>query len=206
MSSDSRAVPLSLAALVAILIMVGMPLVARLQPKPEVGYWERVRPRTHPAGGRLFYEGRPVKEASVAFRTTIEATGYTYDAMATTDEEGYFLLRTFNDDGEGAAAGRHQITIQKMVPTGGIVPGTAYAGGAGFPGWRGTPEMKSALPERFADHATSGLFATVIADRANMFIIRLTEQPPPAAAEAGRGPLAQDQTGGVPAGQVPPSR
>lgn len=185
MSSDSRSVRFSFAALAGILIMVGMPLIARLQPKQEESYWQRVRPRTHPAGGRVFYEGRPVKDANVAFRTTIEATGHTYDAAATTDEEGYFLLRTFNDDGEGAAAGRHQITIQKMVPTGGIVPGTAYEGGPGFPGSGGMPEMKSALPERFADPATSGLFATVIADHANMFLIRLTEQPPPAAAEIG---------------------
>jgi hypothetical protein len=183
MSSDPRYAHLPLAAIIAIAIMAGMPLLARLQPKQEDDYWRRIRPQTYPAGGRLFYEGKPVKDAIVAFHTTVEATGYSCSALASTDDEGYFLLRTFND-AEGAAAGRHQITIQKMVPTGRIVPGTAYPGGPEFPGYPGEPEMKTALPERFADSATSGLFATVTADRANLFTIRLTEEPPPKALAA----------------------
>lgn len=168
----------------AIAIMVGMPILAQLQPKPQDDYWRRIRPKTYPAGGRVLYEGVPVAEATVAFHTTIEATGYSYSAIASTDAEGRFWLRTFNEDGEGAAAGRHQITIQKMVPTGRVIPGTSYSGGPDFPGYEGDPEMVSALPERFADTATSGLFATVTVDGPNQFVIRLTKDPPPEALAA----------------------
>ena len=119
----------------------------------------------------------------MVFHTTVEATGYSYSAVASTDEEGRFWLRTFND-GYGAAAGRHQITVQKMVPTGRIIEGTAYDEGPDFPGFPGEPEMVSALPERFADTATSGLFTTVTEEGPNEFVIRLNEEPPPEALAA----------------------
>lgn len=180
---DPRFAHLPLAAVIAILIMVGMPLLARLQPKQEDDYWRRVRPDTYPASGRVLYEGEPVVDAIVVFHTTVEATGYSYSAVASTDEEGRFWLRTFND-GYGAAAGRHQITVQKMVPTGRIIEGTAYEGGPDFPGFPGEPEMVSALPERFADTTTSGLFTTVTKDGPNEFVIRLTKEPPPEALAA----------------------
>ena len=180
---DPRFAHLPLAAVIAILIMVGMPLLARLQPKKEDDYWRRVRPDTYPASGRVLYEGKPVVDAIVVFHTTVEATGYSYSAVASTDEEGRFWLRTFND-GYGAAAGRHQITVQKMVPTGRIIEGTAYDEGPDFPGFPGEPEMVSALPERFADTATSGLFTTVTEEGPNEFVIRLTEELPPEALAA----------------------
>lgn len=193
---DPRFAHLPLAAVIAILIMVGMPLLARLQPRQEDDYWRRVRPDTYPASGRVLYEGEPVVDAIVVFHTTVEATGYSYSAVASTDEEGRFWLRTFND-GYGAAAGRHQITVQKMVPTGRIIEGTAYDGGPSFPGFPGESEMVSALPERFADTTTSGLFTTVTEDGPNEFVIRLTKEPPPEAlaAIAERERAAAEQSG-----------
>ena len=71
-----------------------------------------------------------------------------------------------------------------MVPTGRIIEGTAYDGGPDFPGFPGDPEMVSALPERFADTATSGLFTTVTEEGPNEFVIRLTEELPPEALAA----------------------
>lgn len=180
---DPRYASLPLAVVIAILIMVGMPLLARLQPKPEDDYWRRVRPETYPASGRVLFEGKPVVDAIVVFHTTVAATGYSYSAIGSTDAEGRFWLRTFND-GYGAAAGRHQITVQKMVPTGRIIEGTAYEGGPEFPGFPGEPEMISALPERFADTTTAGLFTTVTEDGPNEFVIRLTAEPPPEALAA----------------------
>lgn len=180
---DPRFAHLPLAAVIAILIMVGMPLLARLQPKQEEDYWRRVRPATFPASGRVLYEGEPVVDAIVVFHTTVEANGYSYSAVGNTDQEGRFWLRTFND-GYGVAAGRHQITVQKMVPTGRIIEGTAYEGGPDFPGFPGEPEMVSALPERFADTTTSGLFTTVAEEAPNEFVIRLTKEPPPEALAA----------------------
>ena len=193
---DPRFAHLPLAAVIAILIMVGMPLLARLQPRQEDDYWRRVRPDTYPASGRVLYEGEPVVDAIVVFHTTVAATGYSYSAVASTDEEGRFWLRTFND-GYGAAAGRHQITVQKMVPTGRIIEGTAYDGGPNFPGFPGESEMVSALPERFADTTTSGLFTTVTEDGPNEFVIRLTKEPPPEAlaAIAERERAAAEQSG-----------
>jgi hypothetical protein len=180
---DSRFAHLPVAAVIAVVITVGMPLLARLQPKPDDDYWRRVRPETYPASGRVLYEGAPVVDAHVAFHTTIDATGYSYSAMGQTDHEGRFWLRTFND-GYGAAAGRHQITVQKMVPTGRLIEGTAYDPGLDFPGFPGEPEMVSALPERFADTATSGLFTTVTRQGPNEFLIHLTDELSPQALAA----------------------
>jgi hypothetical protein len=44
--------------------------------------------------------------------------------------------------------------------------------------------MVSALPERFADTTTSGLFTTVTEEGPNEFVIRLTKEPPPEALAA----------------------
>jgi hypothetical protein len=180
---DPRFAHLPLAAVSAILIMVGMPLLARLQPKSQDDYWRRIRPETYLAGGRLLYEGQPVVDAIVVFHTSIEETGHSYSAVGSTDHEGHFWLRTFSD-GYGVAAGRHQITVQKMVPTGRIVEGTGYEGGEDFPSFLGEEEMVNALPERFADPSTSGLFAMVTKEGPNEFVIRLTKEPPPEALAA----------------------
>lgn len=178
--NDTRFLSLPVAASLAIVMTVCMPLLARFQPKPEDGYWNRVWPKTYPTIGRVLYEGVPVVEATVMFHTTVEETGYSYQATGFTDKEGFFWLRTFDDEnGLGAAAGRHHITIQKMVPTGQTVPGSEGMGFLEFGGYDEIPEMVSAVPERFSNPETSGLFATVTANRSNELVIRLTKEPPP---------------------------
>lgn len=183
--NDTRLLSLPVAASLAIVMTVCMPLLARFQPKPEDNYWNRVRPKMYPTMGRVFYEGVPVVEATVMLHTTVEETGHSYQATGFTDKEGFFWLRTFNDeDGLGAAAGRHCITIQKMVPTGQTVPGSECMGFLEFEGYEEIPEMVSAVPERFSSPETSGLFATVTANRSNELVIRLTKEPPSEVAAA----------------------
>lgn len=192
---DPRFVYLPVGAVLAAAIMFGMPMLARLNTKPKIDYWQSVRPKTYPTTGRVLYEGKPVGGAFVSFLTTVERTGYQYSASAATDEDGYFVVRTFNDaDGIGAAAGKHHITIQKMVPTGRMMSETEFGMGLGpgFPEARGFPEMVHGLPQRFAESATSGLFVTITPDRTNHVVIRLTKEPPPgvqsAEVTAGDGP------------------
>lgn len=179
---DLRFPYLYVSAVLAAAIMFGMPVLARLNPKPKIDYWQSLRPKTYPTTGQVLYEGKPVGGAFVSFLTMGQSTGCQCTASAATDEDGYFVVRTSHHaDGIGAAAGKHQITITKMVPTGRMMSETEFGMGLGpeFPEARSFPEMVHGLPQRFAESATSGLFVTITPDRTNHVVIRLTKEPPP---------------------------
>lgn len=191
----SKIAHLPLAAVLATLIMVGMPALARLQPRPADDPWTRNRPATFPAFGRLVYEGRPVENAIVMFVPEPGEDGRQYTAFGTTDKAGRFLLRTFSSSGSGAIAGMHRVKVECMVPTGRILMGPMHEKAAfrptpvpvedGVPGGHqneedglGYPEMRNILPERFADPYTSGLTARVMADDSNEYVIMIHADPP----------------------------
>lgn len=113
----SKLTHLPVAALLAAVISLGMPALARLQPKPTDDPWLRSRPPLYPVGGTVVFEGKPVVGASVAFIKR-ESPDREYTALGITDEDGRFWLRTFSSYGDGAVAGRHQIKIERQVPTG----------------------------------------------------------------------------------------
>jgi len=117
----SKVSHLPLAAFLAVLIMVGMPALARLHPKPADDPWLKLRPPLHPVAGTLVFEGKPVEGAVVTFVSQAEEDGREYLAVSSTDKEGRFWLRTFNSFGDGAVSGRHWIKVEQMVPTGRMV-------------------------------------------------------------------------------------
>jgi hypothetical protein len=119
----SKVSHLPLAALLAVLIMVGMPALARLNPKPAEDPWLKLRPPLHPVAGTLIVDGKPVAGAVVTFVSQKEEESCEYLAVSATDKDGRFWLRTFSSHGDGAVAGRHLIKVEQMVPTGRIIQG-----------------------------------------------------------------------------------
>lgn len=118
--SLSKLTHLPVAALLAAAISLGMPALARLQPKPANDAWVRMRPPLYPVGGMLVFDGKPVVGATVAF-VKRESPEREYMALGITDKDGRFWLRTFSTYGDGAVAGAHQIKVERLVPTGRMV-------------------------------------------------------------------------------------
>jgi len=207
--SSERVPHLPLAAFLAVMIMVGMPMIARMQPKPVDDPWLRCLPPMHPVCGRVLFDGQPVAGAVVVFHTTVHTTvaqpsgSYVreLDAIVTTDKDGWFDVWTFPRV-PGLVAGTHFVKIEQMVPTGRMLPmpdmhpgsgmypspgmhpgpGMHPHGGAEYPGYQeylGEPEIVNRLPERFADLKTSGIAVAVTPEGTNRFEIRLTLEPPP---------------------------
>ena len=203
----SKVSHLPLAALLAVLIMVGMPALARLNPKPAHDPWLKLRPQLHPVAGTLIVDGNPVAGAVVTFVSQTEEDGREYLAVSATDKDGRFWLRTFSSHGDGAVAGRHVIKVEQMVPTGRMIQGdgmTSILDIGAIPPWLdserasepadrwsdsmtdpmmgagafpGMPELVNILPSRFADEKTSGLTAEVTVEGPNEFLIQLDSEP-----------------------------
>ena len=119
----SKVSHIPVAAVLATMIMVGMPALARLQPKPAEDPWLKLRPQLYPVAGTLMFDGKPVVGACVTFVAQTHEEGREYLAVSSTDKEGRFWLRTFSSHGDGAVAGTHYIKVEKMVPTGRMLAG-----------------------------------------------------------------------------------
>lgn len=119
----SKVSHLPVAALLATLIMVGMPALARLHPKPAEDPWLKLRPSLYPVAGTLVFEGKPVPGAVVTFVAQMAEEGREYLAVSSTDKDGRFWLRTFSSHGDGAVAGTHFIRVEHNVPTGRMLAG-----------------------------------------------------------------------------------
>jgi hypothetical protein len=107
--------------------------------------------------GVVTYKTQPVADATVTF----VPVGQTPAAVAKTDAEGQFTLKTF-DEGDGAVPGQYNVTITKTeapaaASTGSIDDGTYQPPKPG----ETAPEPKSLLPKKYADPKTSGFPTTV---------------------------------------------
>ncbi len=139
-------------------------------------------PPTGKVTGKVTLDGKPVEGAVVTF--TPEGGGN--PAVGRTKADGTFSLTTFEPD-DGALLGPHKITVTKFnVPDGGMNPyGSQAQPAAPDPNKKLTEEeemalmeqgynesqaqpqnrnqvLKNALPDKYANPATSGLTYTVV--------------------------------------------
>ena len=181
MKGESQLITLPVAAVVATLIMVGMPIVARMQPKPPDDPWLKLRPATYEAGGQVLHNGKPIKGAVVCFTSTFENPHRTYLATGVTNADGRFLLNAFRGV-IGAPPGPQTVSIQYMVPTGRVFKDPMFENDPFYGENPGIPEMASGIPRHYGDAETSGLTATITADGPNNFLFELVgpaESPDP---------------------------
>ena len=140
-------------------------------------------PRPVPTSGKIMFKGKAVDKAQVTFHATTTTGGRS--ASGTTAKDGTFKLTTINTD-DGAAPGEYTITVSKVEAKrpgvdyndidinaeGG--PGDAYgaameAAGSG----RADPNLKDALPPKYAKAGESGLTRSVVEGEENNFTIEL---------------------------------
>lgn len=178
MKSDSQLITLPVAAVLATLIMVGMPLIARMQPKPPNDPWFKLRPPTYESGGRVLHNGKPIKGAVVCFTSTFENPHRTYSAMGVTNADGRFLLNAFRGV-IGAPAGLQRVSIQYMVPTGRVFHDPMLENEPLYDEDLGFPEMASGIPRHYSDAETSGLTVTITEDGPNDFLFELVGDAEP---------------------------
>jgi len=134
--------------------------------------WSRDWPARVPAGGMVTYLGTPVEKATVVLTIRREDKGRFYNATATTDSAGKFVLRTFRPD-DGAVVGTHRVQIQKVTFS---ERPTALPPMADF-----TPVETSHLPKLYGSPDTSGLTAEVTEKGPNQFVFELNDSPTTAA-------------------------
>ena len=117
------------------------------------------RPATTPVSGVVTFEGQPVRDATVVMMTVAGGR----PATGVTDEEGRFVLTTFDKD-DGAMLGEHVVTVvKKEMQIKGTTRVTNQQGDASGRDDVSSPvigyktKIKWHLPEKYADPATSGL-------------------------------------------------
>jgi len=124
-------------------------------------------PPVYKTTGTVTYKGQPVEGAVVAFHSS-EAGRL---ATGKTDAQGRFELTTYQP-GDGAPAGSHQVTVTKIVTTG---------GGGGEMSMEqaleqtSTAASKNELPEKYASPGMSQLQFDVASGGENDFTIELTD-------------------------------
>jgi hypothetical protein len=135
-------------------------------------------PTLYPAGGTVTYKGEALDGATVTFSCDEANTV----ATGKTDAQGRFELSTYKR-GEGAAAGKHTVTVSKVKVSAPSGPPTMEMSkdqkvmddimGGGFPPELVPPE--SEIPEKYNDAARPILEFTVSAEASNDFKIELTD-------------------------------
>ncbi len=127
-----------------------------------VGCGSSDAPSLAEAGGTIKYNGKPLAGANVVFTPDSGPV-----AVGTTDDQGRFVLSTHGQP--GAAIGNHKVSI------------TAYEASATKESdveeaESGDRQVKSLIPEKYANYRTSGLTKTVSENAAeNDFPIELRD-------------------------------
>ena len=129
-----------------------------------------------PASGTVTYEGQPVANAQVVFRSKGSAPA----ATASTAADGRFRLSTYEEH-DGAAPGTYLVTVVKLeggattdpnAPFDPVADMEAAAKSANQPA---PAPAKSLIPEKYATPSQTPLEFTVQASGNNEFKIELTD-------------------------------
>jgi len=123
---------------------------------------------TAPVSGVVTYKGAPVEGATVAFHPRMGQM-----ATGKTDASGKFTLSTYNPS-DGAPPGQCTVTISKKSVTGATTGSSSMEEAAAKSG-QPTPTETNALPEIYANPATTPLKETVSKDKKNEFTFELTD-------------------------------
>lgn len=124
-------------------------------------------PKLAKVTGTVLYEGQPLSGATVTFVPDGSKGTKGRMAIGATGADGRFSLQSFASS-DGALVGFHGVSIAAMDS----VPEDQPPQPNGLPG--PTPPLKSRIPARYNDPATSGFSAEVKAGTANDFEFRLT--------------------------------
>ena len=128
------------------------------------------RPAIARASGVVKINGIPVPFASIRFVPVNGGRG----ATAMTDEEGVYVLTTYDEEpGGGAAVGDHNVGIMKVAGDGALTPAQEQAiqsnplslseigSGVEDPSKAPPPKIEYLVPEKYINPDKSGLTATV---------------------------------------------
>jgi hypothetical protein len=141
----------TLAALNACLALIAVPLALAL---PGCG-GDSVA-ETAEVSGVVLYKGQPVAGAEVNFRPKEG-----HPATGRTGPDGRFVLTTY-EEGDGAVPGTHTVTVQ-------LFPEEA------LPGMEAETSGAAAIPEKYADPASSPLTQEVKAGEKNDLTLELVD-------------------------------
>lgn len=114
----------------------------------------------YPVTGTVTYKGAPVAGATVSFLSQERQVS----AYGRTDDAGRFQLTTYAQN-DGAVAGKHKVTIKKMLSGGEpkeIEPGVLDPRGA-------VTEARSAIPVQYGNPVATPLTADVTTSGSNDF-------------------------------------
>lgn len=129
-------------------------------------------PKLIPVSGTVTYNGKPVEGAVVSF----QCQGAPKMATGTTDAQGRFQLAT-NKPGDGTIAGKHKVTVRKLVREGAAASGPMSMEDAmkATEAPKTQPAERHQLPMKYADAASSDLEFTVTEAGPNDFTIELKD-------------------------------
>jgi hypothetical protein len=102
--------------------------------------------------GKVLYDGKPIKNAVVAFHPKDDNSAAAFHPTGVTDANGVFTLSTQKD--AGAPAGEYRVTVLWMEAEAGATDQPTKIS-------QGIPARTDRLKGKYADPATSGLKAVI---------------------------------------------
>lgn len=130
----------------------------------------------YPVTGVVTYKGQPVVGADLTFFNAEKKRS----AFGRTNDKGEYKLTTFSAN-DGAVEGRSIMVVTKYVPPQVTAPEPDIESEAYQPPGYGvqtpvkSPALKSEVPARYADQATSGLIAVVTKEGPNKVDVELAD-------------------------------
>lgn len=151
-----------------------LPLWLLLVPLCVIPGCGKAGPPIAATSGVITYQGKPVDDAQIVFMSEEKYEGRTWPASARTDKAGKYVLDT-PGVGQGALLGKHTVTITKLGPSPGPMPGSPAVGNETNPQFQAYMKPgPSLIPKKYSTPVNSGLEAMVMSG-SNTFDFELTD-------------------------------